>query len=105
MEVNVDRSAVLRQAQMKTGIEALMGNGEAETAPLMSDVALVVETIATEAAIKRFTPTEEDRRQERLRENRNKEAEQKRLVKKDIAKKEEEKQLAEEFAANLLYKA
>ena len=98
MNVNANPTASMRQVLKQVALSAPQGeNGEA--APLMGDVALAVETLAAESAVKRFTPTEEERRQARLREGRNRDAEKKRLLKKELAKEEEEKQLQKLFDA------
>lgn len=110
MNVNPNPMTALQQAQVQSMIESTL-NTDGELTPLMGDVALVVETMATEAAIKRFTPTEEERQQERQREIRDKEDRKKSLEskaldkKRDAAQEEENEQLQEEFAANLVYKA
>ena len=104
VNVNANPKAVPRQALKQVAANAPQG-GNPEAAPLMGDVALVVETLAAESAVKRFTPTEEERRQARLRESRNRDAEKKRLLKKEIAKEEEEKQLRKLFDAKLVVTA
>lgn len=98
MNVNANPTAVPRQALKQDAVNAPQGENT-EVAPLMNDVALVVDTLATEAAVKRFTPTEEERRQARLRQSRNRDAEKKRMLKKELAKEEEEKQLQKLFDA------
>ena len=104
MNVNANAKAALRQILKQAAANVPQGEDD-EVAPLMGDIALVVETIAAESAVKRFRPTEEERRQERQRGIRNKDAEKKRLLKKELAKKEEEKQLQKLFEAKLVVTA
>ena len=104
MNVNANPTAMPRQVLKQDAVNVPQGENT-EVAPLMNDVALVVETLAAESAVKRFTPTEEERRQARLRESRNRDAEKKRLLKKEIAKEEEEKQLRKLFDAKLVVTA
>ena len=104
MNVNANPAAAMRQVPKQVAVSALQAE-DAEAAPLMGDVALVVETLAAESAVKRFTPTEEERRQARLREGRNRDAEKKRMLKKELAKEEEEKQLRKLFDAKLVVTA
>ena len=102
MDINanpgVNQGAALRQV-LRHAAAAAAQEGDAEAAPLMNDVALMVETIATQSAIERFRMTEDEKRQARQRENRNKDIEKKRLQKKAVARANELKKADEEAAA------
>lgn len=102
MDINanpgVNQGAALRQV-LRRAAAAAAQEGDAEAAPLMNDVALMVETIATQSAIERFRMTEDEKRQARQRENRNKDIEKKRLQKKAVARANELKKADEEAAA------